>query len=129
MIAARERILIHLDTWILPETADQRQALADAAGALAQAGRITAVGETVTRTVRRGCGSPAVLLVADGAETRAGGFSAPQARFAPLDRQTAIVHLLETAGGSSPRCRWCRCKRGCLRNRRREWLNSPGPET
>ena len=98
-IAARERILIHLDTWILPETADQRQALADAAGALAQAGRITAVGETVTRTVRHGCGSPATLLVADGAETREGGFSAPQARFAPLGRQTAIVHLLETAGG------------------------------
>ena len=46
VIAARERILIHLDTWILPETADQRQA-----------------------------------------------------RFAPLGRQTAIVHLLETAGG------------------------------
>ena len=99
VIAARERILIHLDAWILPETADQRQALADAAGALAQAGRITAVGETVTRTVRRGCGSPATLLVADGAETRAGGFSAPQTRFAPLGRQTAIVHLLETAGG------------------------------
>ena len=99
VIAARERILIHLDTWILPETADQRQALADAAGALAQAGRITAVGETVTRAVRHGCGSPAALLVADGAETRAGGFSAPQDRFVPLDRQTAIVHLLETAGG------------------------------
>ena len=98
-IAARERILIHLDTWILPETADQRQALADAAGALAQAGRITAVGETVTRTVRHGCGSPATLLVADGADTREGGFSAPQTRFAPLGRQAAIVHLLETAGG------------------------------
>ena len=58
LIAARERILIRLDAWILPETADQRQALADAAGALAQAGRITTVGETVTRTVRCGCGSP-----------------------------------------------------------------------
>ena len=99
VIAARERILIRLDAWILPETADQRQALADAAGALAQAGRITTVGETVTRTVRRGCGSPATLLVADDAETRAGGFSAPQARCVPLSRQTAIVHLLETAGG------------------------------
>ena len=32
VIAARERILIRLDAWILPETADQRQALADAAG-------------------------------------------------------------------------------------------------
>ena len=99
VIAARERILIRLDAWILPETADQRQALADAVGALAQAGRITTVGETVTRTVRRGCGSPATLLVADDAETRAGGFSAPQARCVPLSRQTAIVHLLETAGG------------------------------
>ena len=99
MIAARERLLIHLDAWILQETADQRQALADAAGALTQAGRITTVGEAVTRTVRRGCGSPASLLVADDAETPAGGFSAPQARVAPLSRQTAIVHLLETAGG------------------------------
>ena len=98
-IAARERILIRLDAWILPETADQRQALADAAGALAQAGRITTVGETVTRTVRRGCGSPATLLVADDAETQAGGFGATQARIAPLPRQAAIVHLLETAGG------------------------------
>ena len=99
LIAARERILIRLDSWILPETADQRLALADAAGVLAQAGRITTLGETLTRTVRRGCGSPATLLVADDAETQAGGFSAPQARFAPLPRQTAIVHLLETAGG------------------------------
>ena len=99
LIAARERILIRLDAWILPETADQRLALADAAGVLAQAGRITTLGETLTRTVRRGCGSPATLLVADDAETQAGGFSAPQARFAPLPRQTAIVHLLETVGG------------------------------
>ena len=73
--------------------------MADAAGALAQAGRITTIGEAVTRTVRRGCGSPATLLVADDAETHAGGFSAPQARVASLPRQTAIVHLLETAGG------------------------------
>ena len=77
LIAARERILIRLDAWILPETADQRLALA---------GRITTLGETLTRTVRRGCGSPATLLVADDAETQAGGFSAPQARFAPLPR-------------------------------------------
>ena len=97
--AARERILIRLDAWILPETADQRLALADAAGALVQAGRITTVGETVTRTVRRGCGSPATLLVADDAETHAEGFSAPHLRIAPLPRQSAIVHLLETAGG------------------------------
>ena len=99
VIAARERILMRLDAWILPESADQRQALADAAGALAQAGRITTVGETVTRTVRRGCGAPATLLVADNAETHAGGFSAPQARIPPLPRTAAIVHVLETAGG------------------------------
>ena len=99
VVAARERLLIHLDAWILPETADQRQALADAAGTLARAGRITTVGETVTRTVRRGCGSPATLLVADDARTHAGGFSAPQARITPLPRQAAIVHLLETASG------------------------------
>ena len=99
LIAARERILIRLDSWILPETADQRLALADAAGVLAQAGRITTLGETLTRTVRRGCGSPATLLVADDTETQADGFTAPQARFAPLPRQAAIVHLLETAGG------------------------------
>ena len=36
LIAARERILIRLDSWILPEAADQRLALADAAGVLAQ---------------------------------------------------------------------------------------------
>ena len=99
VIAARDRLLFHLDAWILPETADQRQALADAAGALAQAERITTVGETVTRTVRRGCGAPATLLVADDAETRAGVFSAPQAPIVPLSRQTAIVHLLDTVGG------------------------------
>ena len=99
VIAARERILIRLDAWIVPETADQRQALADAAGAFAQASRITTVGETVTRTVRRGCGSPATLLVAADSGTQAGGFSAPRARIAPLPRQSAIVHLLETAGG------------------------------
>ena len=39
------------------------------------------------------------LLVADDTETQADGFTAPQARFAPLPRQAAIVHLLETAGG------------------------------
>ena len=99
VLAARDRILIHLDAWIVPETADQRQVLAEAAGALAQAGRISTVGETVTRTVRRGCGSPATLLVADDAETHAGGFSAPHAQIAPLPRQAAIVHLLETVGG------------------------------
>ena len=99
LIAARERILIRLDAWLLPETADQRQALADAAGALAQAGRITTVGETVTRTVRRGCNSPATLLVAADAGIQAGGFSAPQASIVSLPRQAAIVHLLETVGG------------------------------
>ncbi len=43
--------------------------------------------------------APSTLLVTDGAETQADGFSAPQAGFTPLPRQTAIVHLLETGGG------------------------------
>ena len=37
--ANRERLLMRLDAWIYPETADQRQALADAAAALGKAER------------------------------------------------------------------------------------------
>ena len=36
--AGAERLLMRLDAWIYPETADQRQALADAAAALGQGG-------------------------------------------------------------------------------------------
>ena len=99
VIIGRERILIRLDAWIFPETKDQRRALAAAGAELAQAGRMTTVSRTVTRTAKRGCGSPAALLIATDAQTEAHDFEAPDARIAPLPRASAIVHLLETAGG------------------------------
>ncbi len=95
----RDRILIRLDAWIFPETKDQRRALAAAGVALAQAGRMTKVSRAVTRTAKRGCGSPAALLIATDSPTEAQDFRAPDARIAPLPRVSAIVHLLETAGG------------------------------
>ena len=98
--AGRKRLLVGLNAWIYPETTDQREALAAAVTALAQAGRIESVRRTVTRTVRRGCGSPAVLLVATRGETEGQDFSAPDAGLAPLARASAVVHMLETAGGS-----------------------------
>ena len=57
-VVFRERILIRLETWVYPETAGQREALAAATAELAQAERITVVSRTVTRTVNRCCGSP-----------------------------------------------------------------------
>ena len=100
LVAGRERILICLDAWVHPEPTDQRQSLADAAAALTQAGRIATVRRTVARTVKRGCGSPATLLI--GAETGTDGhdFAGPDASIAPLARDSAIVHMLDTAGGA-----------------------------
>ena len=91
--AGRERIRVRLDAWVYPEMADQRQLLAAAADALAHAGDLKAVKRTVSRTVQRGCGSTAVLLVA----TDAG---LPGGRLASLPRASAIVQMLETTGGS-----------------------------
>ena len=51
--ACRKRLLSRLDAWIYPETTDQRETLAAAVTALAQAGRIESVRRTVTRTVGR----------------------------------------------------------------------------
>ena len=99
-VVFRERILIRLETWVYPETAGQREALAAATAELAQAERITAVSRTVTRTVNRCCGSPAALLVKTGNESHAGDFNAPDAKIASLRRASAMVHTLETAGGS-----------------------------
>ena len=73
--------------------------MAHAASALASAEGTTAVSRTVSRAARRGCGSPAALLVA-AAGSEARDFAAPDARMAPLARASAIVHMLETAGGS-----------------------------
>ena len=94
-VAARDRILVRLDGWLFPETTDQRQAVARAAAALAQAGEVTAVSRTVHRTAKRGCAAPAALLLAADASH---DFRAPDARMAPLPRASAIVHMLETAG-------------------------------
>ncbi len=99
VVINRQRILIRLDTWIFPETKDQRHELAVAGTALAQAGRMTAVSQIVTRAVRRGCGSPAILLIATDTPAETPEFRASDARNVPLPRASAIVHLLETAGG------------------------------
>ena len=97
--AVRERILVRLDALLFPEAADQRRAVAHAAAALASAGRTAAVSRTVSRAARRGCGSPAALLVAAQGGLAARDFGAPDARMAPLARASAVVHMLETAGG------------------------------
>ena len=94
----RRWLLVRLDAWVYPETADQRQALAAAASALGQADRVATVRRTLRRTVKRTCDSPATLLVkSDAAEEEA--FAAADGELAPLARATAIVHVLETAGG------------------------------
>ena len=98
--AGRERILMRLDAWVVPETTDQRQALATATAALAQAGHIETIGRTVTRTVNRSCGSPATLLVASEVGTGTEDFEARDAALPPLARASSIVHMLERAGGS-----------------------------
>ena len=98
--AGRERILVRLDAWVVPETTDQRQALAAAAAAVAQAGGIEALSRTVTRAIRRSCGSPATLLVASEVGTGTEDFEAWDAALPPLARASSIVHMLERAGGS-----------------------------
>lgn len=60
---------------------------------------MTTVSRTVIRTAKRGCGSPAALLFAAETQTKAPDFCEPDARIAPLARASAIVHLLQTAGG------------------------------
>ena len=97
--AARGRLLVRLDAWLYPETADQRQALADAAGALAKVGRITAVSRIVRRMAKRGCGTPVTLLVQTDAAAEARDLDDPDGELPPLARASAIVYLLETAGG------------------------------
>ena len=94
----RGPILHRIDAWTHPEAAEQKQALATATAALAQAGSIKRVSRAVTRAVKRGCGSPAVLAAAIDPDTRAGTFRAPDTR--PLASTSAIVHMLESAGGT-----------------------------
>ena len=100
VVTGRERILMHLDALVFPETTDQRQALAAATAALGQAGSIATIGRTVSRTVNRSWGSPAALLVAGEIETGERDFEARDAALAPLARASSIFHMLERAGGS-----------------------------
>ena len=93
----REPLLRRLDAWTHPEAADQKQALAAATAALARAGSVRTVNRAVTRAVKRGCGSPAVLVAALDLDTPAATFRTPGA--APLARTSAIVHMLESAAG------------------------------
>ncbi len=99
LLVGRRTILRRLDAWIYPDIADQRHVLAAAASTMAKAEAMKSIARTVTRAVRRGCGSPAVLLATD---ARAGGhdFRAADADIAPLPRTSAIVHMLETSGGA-----------------------------
>ena len=97
--AGRGRLLLRLDAWLYPETADQRQALADAAAALAKVGRMAAVSRIVRRTARRGCGTPVSLLVRTDASAEAEDLEDPDGEAPPLSRASAIVCMLETAGG------------------------------
>ena len=95
----REQLLRRLDSWTHPEAADQRRALAVAAAALAQAGSIRTAARAITRAAKRGCGSPAVLAAAvDPADAEA--FQVPDAAVTPLARTSAIVHMLESVGGT-----------------------------
>ena len=98
--AARGQLRARLDAWLYPDTADQRQILADAAAALAKVGRVTAVSRIVRRTAKRGCGTPVTLLARTAAATEAQGLDDPDGDMPPLARASAIVHLLETAGGT-----------------------------
>ena len=96
--ANRERLLMRLDAWIYPGTADQRQALADAAAALGKAERVETVSRTLSRTAERGCGSPVALLLP--ADAAGADLNAPDGKVAPLARASAIVHVLEADGRS-----------------------------
>ena len=100
VLVARERLLVRLDAWICPETEDQRQMMAAATAALAKAERMSAINRTLTRVIKRGCGSPCLLLVADNARADAHDFRAPVTTIVPLPRTSAIVHMLETGGGA-----------------------------
>ena len=94
----RRQMLSRLDAWVYPETGEQRYTVASAATALAKAGSIKTVTRTVTRAVKRGCGSGAVLLVATDPKKHADAYHPPDARVRPLERTSAIIHMLETVG-------------------------------
>jgi len=94
----RRQMLGRLDAWIYPDTGEQRHTLAATAAAMAQAGNVRIVGRMVTRAVKRGCGSGAVLLTATDPEKAADAYGAADSRVRSLARTSAIVHMLETVG-------------------------------
>ena len=96
----RGPILRRLNVWAYPETLDQRHVLAAATARLVRAEEAGAVHRTVVRAVRRGCGSAAALVAATGPGRHDEAFRAPEARIGPLPRRSAIVHMLESAGGT-----------------------------
>ena len=98
MLVSRERLLSRLDAWTYPDAAHQRQMMVAATGALAGAEKMTAISRTLARTVRSGCGSGATLLIDESGRADAGDFRAPDGALAPLQRTSAIVHMLEADG-------------------------------
>ena len=96
----RDRLLRRLDAWVYPESSDQRQFLAVATAALAKAERVATISRTLTRAVKRGCGSPGRLLMADATQSDSCDFKPADTAIAPLSRTSAIVHILTEAGGS-----------------------------
>ena len=131
--AARGQLLVRLDAWLYPDTADQRQAVADAAAALAKVGRFTAVGRIVQRTAKRGCGTPVTLLLRTAAAAEADDFTIRTARWRPwrvrrpsspcwrrpaarcgsirrTKRRTSTCCRMTTGGGSSSRAPTPSCR-------------------
>lgn len=93
----RKRLLVRLDAWVYPETADHRRLLFAAGSELVQATSVSQMGEVISSTVRRGCGARGTLLVSDAAaEVSAQNFTAPNADLAPLVRTSAIAHVFES---------------------------------
>ena len=96
--AARRWLLARLDAWVYPETADRQQALADATAELSKADGLATVRRAVSRTAKRVCGSRATLFLPS--DSSAEAFIPLDAETAALPRGSAIVHVLETVGGT-----------------------------
>lgn len=91
--ACRRRLLVRLDAWVYPETADHRRVLAVAGSELVEATAVSHVGDAVAGSMRRGCGVPTALLVT--AENGPYHPALPVAAVPPLARTSAIAHVLE----------------------------------
>ena len=93
----RKRLLVRLDAWVHPETADHRRLLMAAGSELVQTTSVSQMSAVVSASVRRGCGAPGSLLVSDAAAAvSAHRFTAPTADSSPLARTSAIAYALES---------------------------------